>query len=445
VSRPGSGASSSEGRRSDRVAEWLLIGDAIERILQATSPVAFESVPLLDAGGRVLAEPAVASLTMPPWNNSGMDGYACCAADVARASHDVPVTLRVIGGVVAGGFPDRSVGAGEAYRIMTGAPLPSGADTVIRVEHTRIVSPDVIEVFDAMDTRKNIRFAGEDFRTGDNVLPAGVLLRPAEVGVLASIGMSHPRVARRPRVAILSTGDELADLDGLPDAIAGRRIINSNSYALAAGVRATGCEPVLLGIARDDAADLRAKLEGALDCDALITTAGASVGEHDLVKDALESIGMRVDFWRVKMRPGSPFSFGMIERSASGLAPLPVFGLPGNPVSAVVTFEVLERPALRRMQGRTAVHAPVVRVRTAELIESKPGMTHFLRVVLAPGADGVPEARLTGPQGSGILTSVARADALLVVPLDVTEIAAGADAAAVLLQAGDDAQLASGF
>lgn len=429
--------------RIARTAEWLLIGDAISRILDAVPFLPTERVPLLEAGGRVLAIPAIASLTLPPWDNSGMDGYAVHAADVENASRSAPVSLRVVGAVAAGGFPDRAVERGAAMQIMTGAPLPAGADTVIRVEHTRVVDADHVEIFDAMDVRKNIRYTGEDLRAGDTVLPAGILLRAAEVGVLASIGMAEPVVARRPRVAILSTGDELVDMDGVAEAIAGRRIINSNSYVLSAGVRASGGDPVLLGIARDDASDLRARLEGALSCDVLITTAGASVGEHDLVKDALEGIGMEVLFWRVKMRPGSPFSFGIIKRD--GLPPLPVFGLPGNPVSAVVTFELLVRPALRRMMGRTRVYAPTVRVRAAERIESKPGMTHFLRAVVATGADGVPEATLTGGQGSGILTSVAKADVLVVVPLDVTEIAAGAGAAAVLLQAGDDAQDTLGF
>jgi molybdopterin molybdotransferase len=430
--------------RVARTAEWLLIDEAIERILSAVPALPSEQVPLIDAGGRVLASPAISAVTLPPWDNSGMDGYAVHAADVEFATRTEPVSLRVVGAVAAGAFPDRPVAHGEALQIMTGAPLPAGADTVIRVEHTRqLAAVGSVEVFDATDTRKNIRYTGEDLRAGETVLPAGILLRPAEIGVLASIGLASPEVARRPRVAVLSTGDELVDLDGLADAIAGRRIINSNSYVLAAGVRAAGGEPVVLGIARDDAEDLRAKLAGALDCDVLITTAGASVGEHDLVKDALEGIGMEVLFWRVKMRPGSPFSFGVIRRA--GLPDLPVFGLPGNPVSAVVTFELLVRPALRRMLGRTRVYAPTVQVRAAAAIESKPGMTHFLRATVARAADGVLEATLTGGQGSGILTSVARADVLVVVPLDVTEIPAGGMASAVLLQAGDDAEATIGF
>jgi molybdopterin molybdotransferase len=429
--------------RSARTAEWLLIHDALERILSAVPALRTERVPLLDAGGRVLAEPAISPLTLPPWDNSGMDGYAVHAVDVRHATRDAPVRLRVVGEVAAGGFPDRAIERGEALKIMTGAPLPGGADTVIRVEHTRVEAAGTVDVFDTMDVSKNIRRRGEDLHAGETVLPAGILLRPAEIGVLASIGMARPAVSCRPRVAILSTGDELVDLDGVAEAAAGRRIINSNSYAIAAGVRATGGEPVVLGIARDDAGDVRERLQHALDCDVLVTTAGASMGEHDIVKDALEGIGMRVDFWRVKMRPGSPFSFGVITRD--GRAPLPVFGLPGNPVSAVVTFELLVRPALRRMLRRSAVYPVTETVLAGEAIESKPGMTHFLRATLRRGSAGLREATLTGPQGSGILTSVARADALLVVPLDVTEIPAGSHAAAVLLQAGDDAQDTLGF
>ncbi len=431
------------GTRAPRTAEWLLIGDALDHILAAVPAMPSERVALAEAGGRVLSEPAIAGLTLPPWDNSGMDGYAVHAADVAAASRTAPVRLAVVGAVAAGEFPAHGVGRGEAISIMTGAPLPANADTVIRVEHTRVVGDGVVEIFDTMDVLKNIRYAGEDIRAGDTVLFAGAMLRMAEIGVLASIGVASPRVSVRPRVAILSTGDELVDLEDADEAMAGRRIINSNTYALMAGVLASGCVPVSLGIARDDAADLRARITNALDADVLITTAGASMGEHDLVKDALESVGMALGFWRVKMRPGSPFSFGIVERP--GAAPLPVFGLPGNPVSAVVTFELLVRPALRRMMGRSSVHSRTVMVRAAERIESKPGMTHFLRATLTRGDDGILDATLTGPQGSGILTSVANADALLVVPLDVTEIPAGGHAAAVLLQAGDDAQATRGF
>ena len=426
--------------RQARTADWLLFEDAVERILEAVPALSHERVPLVEAGGRVLAEPAISPLSQPPWDNSGMDGYAVHAADVSGATQASPVQLRIAGEVLAGGFPDRPVSRGEAVRIMTGAPLPGGADTVIRVEHTR-TSGDTVEIFNAMDTGKNVRPLGEDIRAGETVLPAGIVLLAGSVGVLAAIGVAEPLVARRPVCAILSTGNELTDVSGVEEAIAGRRIINSNSYALAAGVHATGGEARLLGIARDDAADLRARLAGAMDADVLITTAGASVGDHDLVKDAMQQVGMEVLFWRVQMRPGSPFSFGLIRRA--GLPPIPVFGLPGNPVSAVVTFELLVRPALRRMQGRLAVYPQTLRVRLADAVESKPGMTHFLRATLDRGGP-VPVATLTGPQGSGILTSVARADALVVVPLDIEGIGEGEEAVAVLLDGGDRGQVGLG-
>jgi molybdopterin molybdotransferase len=272
-------------------------------------------------------------------------------------------------------------------------------------------------------------------RAGGSVLPAGRLLRAAEVGVLAMVGCTQPMVARRPRVALLATGDELVEPDRLGDVVAGTHIINSNTPALAAALRATGCVAEPLGIARDDAADLRVRLERALDADALITTAGASVGEHDMVKDVLEEIGCRTLFWRVKIRPGSPFSFGIIERA--GRPALPVFGLPGNPVSALVTFEILVRPALRRMVGRIDVYPPVLLAVAGEPVASPPGLVRFLRVRLRPGSDGVPRAYLTGPQGSGILTSVAAADALLVLPLDMARLDADAVARVVPLHGGD--------
>ncbi|MGH7505135.1 MAG: molybdopterin molybdotransferase MoeA, partial [Longimicrobiales bacterium] len=247
---------------------------------------------------------------------------------------------------------------------------------------------------------------------------------------------------RAPRVAILATGDELVDLDAFDQVLAGRRIVNSNSYALAAATRATGCDPVVLGIARDDETSLREHLAAATAADVLIATAGASVGEHDLVKNVLDAMGFELAFWRVQMRPGSPFSFGELPRE--GGAPLPVFGLPGNPVSALVTFEILVRPALRKMQGRRGWYTPVVRVRAAADIPSRPGLVHFLRVKLERRDDEW-LARLTGPQGSVILTSVAEADALLVVPLDVEEIPAGAEVSAILLDGGDAVQAEPGY
>ena len=266
---------------------------------------------------------------------------------------------------------------------------------------------------------------------------AGRQLRAGEIGLLASIGCATVRVRRRPRVAILSTGDELVDVTGFDEVRAGRRIVNSNSYALAAAVRAVGGEPIPLGIARDDAAELRVLLKRGLEADALVTSAGASVGEHDLVKDVLEELGAQTHFWRVRIRPGSPFSFATVGG-------IPVFGLPGNPVSAVVTFEILVKPALRRMQGRETLYSPVVEARLADDVASKTGLTQFMRVKLSFDS-GEWVAKLTGPQGSGILSSVAEADGLLVMPEDVDEMPAGSKVKVVRLLASDDAQAERGF
>jgi molybdopterin molybdotransferase len=245
------------------------------------------------------------------------------------------------------------------------------------------------------------------------------------------------RVVRRPRVAILSTGDELTPLEHFAEAAAGRRIVDSNSWTLAAGAVLAGAEPFMLGIARDDADSLREKLSTALDADVLVTTAGASVGDHDIVKDVLTEMGFRPAFWRVRMRPGSPVSFGTMPIGSARA--MPVFGLPGNPVSALVTWTLLVRPALRRLSGREAVHVPTIRVRVAERIESKRGLTHFLRARLTTAPDGLPVTRLTGPQGSGMLSSLAAADALLVVPAARDALEPGEVALAVPLDTGDDA------
>lgn len=416
---------------------------ALDRILGAVEPVAPERVPLLDSLGRVLAESVVSRIDQPPWDNSAMDGFAARSRDVAGATEATPRGLRVIESVAAGEFPTRRVAEGEATRIMTGAPIPEGADCVVRVEHTRPFGPAGIEVLDDGDAGRNIRPRGEDVRTGEIVLTPGIPLRAGEIGVLAMLGEGAVAVYRRPRVGILATGNELVDLDAFDEVLAGRRIVNSNSYALAASVRAAGGEPVLLGIARDDIESVTERLRGIGDLDVLLTTAGASVGEHDLVKDALERIGMRTLFWRVRMRPGSPFSFGLIP--VDGRASAPVFGLPGNPVSAVVTFEVLGKPALRRMAGRAAVYGITRRVTMAGPIRSRAGLARFLRVRLTGNeADGL-TAHLTGEQGSGMLTSVARADALLVVPIDVDGYEEGAAATVLMLDAPDASQSGPGF
>jgi molybdopterin molybdotransferase len=416
-----------EGPRRVERPDWLSVEDALEAILARIGELGSESVPVTEALGRVLAADVTSEIAHPPWDNSAMDGYAVRSADIAEASRERPAVLRVVEEVPAGGFPTRSVGPGEAIKVMTGAPVPEGADGVTRVEFTeRGPEPGTVAVFDASDAGRNIRCKGEDLEVGDRPLAAGTLVRPAEVGVLAMLGRAEALVYRRPRVGILATGDELADFDEWHLVKAGRRIMNSNSYALAAQVRECGGRPELLGIARDDPEVLRRSLERATGFDALITSAGLAVGDHDHVRDVLGGLGMELVFQRVRMRPGSPFAFGL-------LVGMPVFMLPGNPVSAMVTFEVLVRPALRRMTGLKRYDRSWRRVEIAQPLRAGPGRTHFYRAVLEPVVDGGWLARLTGPQGSGILTSMVKADALLRVPAGA-EVSAGSSVDALVLR-----------
>jgi molybdopterin molybdotransferase len=425
------------------VPDWISVNTAVAQILETVAPLAREDIPLNAAVGRTLAEDIVSPIDHPPWDNSAMDGFAVRAEDVRGAARATPVLLDVIEEVAAGAFPTKVVGRGQAVRIMTGGPVPEGADGVVRIEHTDVIEEGRIRVLDDMDAGRNVRPRGEDVRTGERLFTSGRRLRPGEIGILASIGCARVSVRRQARVALLATGDELVEIERFDEVRAGRRIVNSNSYALAAAVRTAGAEPLDLGIARDDPVHVRALAARGMDADVLVTTAGASVGDHDVVKDALGALGLDLVFWRVTMRPGSPVSFGTIMRADGSR--LPVFGLPGNPVSALVTFDVLVRPALRRMHGRADVFGRTIQVRAAERMSSTAKLTHFLRVTLEPAHDGVPLARLTGGQGSGILSSVARADALLVIPLGVSVLEEAELATALLLPAPDDGQEHAGY
>ena len=413
----------------------LTVAEASARMLAPIASLATERVPLLDAVGRVLATDAVASYTLPHWDNSAMDGYAVRAADIVHASAATPVTLRVLETVAAGAFATASVGAGQATRIMTGAPLPTGADTVVRVEDTD-GGIDVVEVRDPRDAGKNIRPRGEDFTTGDIVIGAGTPVAPAQVGVLASLGLSSVDVVRRPVVAILGSGDELVDLDRFHEVLAGRKIVTSNSYTLSAQVRTAGGVPLLLGNATDTPESLRGLLERARGADLIVTSAGASVGEFDYTREVLASLGASLDFWKVRMRPGAPIGFGDLHGT-------PWIGLPGNPVSAMVTFELFVRPVIRRMLGHTRLHRRPVSVVLDEPVSIGARLTHFLRGVVEVRSDGSLGARLTGPQGSGILTSMSRANALLIVPDDRPRCEAGERLHALLIS--DDAALSDAF
>jgi molybdopterin molybdotransferase len=434
----------------------LSVAEAVELILRDVRRLPVERVPVLDALGRVLARPLVAPLTIPPWDNSAMDGYAVRAADVEAASAERPVVLPVTETVAAGRFATRPLAPGTATRIMTGAPLPEGTDTVVRVEDTD-GGLNRVEVRNARDARKNVRFRGEDMHEGDPVIPAGTPLGPAQLGVLASCGAAVVEVYRRPRVALLGSGDELVDLDRFHEALAGRKIVSSNSYTLHALVRTAGAEPVNLGVAADDPASLRERLVSAAGCDLIVTSAGVSVGEFDYTRDVLAELGAEMKFWKVRMRPGAPIGFGILNRSperdglSRGTPPecdslsrgIPWIGLPGNPVSTMVTFELFVRPALRRMLGHERLHRRPVRVVLEEPVTIGVRLTHFLRAVVTTRPDGTLTARLTGPQGSGILTSMSLANALLVVPEDRPRIEAGETASALLLT--EDAHLASHF
>jgi len=413
----------------------LTVPEASASILEHITPLAVERVPLLDALGRVLAEPVRAPMTLPAWDNSAMDGYAVRGSDIDGATKDRPVRLRVLETVAAGRFATQPVHEGEAIRIMTGAPLPEGADTVVRVEDTDGGTGDVL-VRDARDARRNIRPRGEDFHVGDALLEAGAALGAAQLGVLASIGRSTVEVFRKPRVAIMGSGDELVDLDQFHEVLAGRKIVSSNGYTLNALVRDAEGDPVNLGVAADYPASLREHLRRADGCDLVITSAGVSVGEFDYTRDVIQALGAEMKFWRVRMRPGAPLGFGLLGST-------PWIGLPGNPVSAMVTFELFVRPVIRRMLGHARLFRRPVPVVLEERVTIGARLTHFLRAIVSTRDDGAVTARLTGPQGSGILTSMSRANALLVVPEDRSIVEAGDTLHALPL--GDNASLTTQF
>ena len=395
----------------------LSVTEASAHMLAGARPLDDEHVALRDALGRVLARDVVSPVSLPLWDNASMDGFAVRAADVRGASADAPVRLRVVETIAAGARGTRAVGPGEAARIMTGAPVPEGADCVVRVEDTS-AGADGVEIRDDRDAGANVRAAGEDVRTGAVVVRAGTTLGAAHVGVLASVGCARPAVHRRPRVAILATGDELVSLDAFDEVLAGRRIVSSNSYSLEAAVRAAGGEPVPLGIARDDPDVLADRLRAAEGCDLIVTCGGVSVGDFDYTRDVVGRLGGTLSLWRVRMRPGAPLGFGRLFGA-------PWLGLPGNPVSALVTFELFGRPLLRTLAGSTRPHRRSVPVVLDEEVVLRAPLTHFLRCVLTDGADGSLRARLTGGQSSGMLTSMSSADALLVVPPEPATVAVG--------------------
>ncbi|MBV9878961.1 MAG: molybdopterin molybdotransferase MoeA [Gemmatirosa sp.] len=421
----------------------LAFADALAAVLDDVAALPPERVPLRAALGRALAADVVSPVDLPPWDNAAMDGYAVRAADVRGASADGPVTLRVAGAIPAGGDASAvTLAPGDAARISTGAPVPSTADAVVRVEDTD-GGAQVVCIVDDRDVRgdapqrRNVRPRGEDVRAGARALGGGATIDAAALGVLASVGCATVPVARRPRVAIVSSGDELVTVEEFAEVVAGRRIVSSNTYTLEAQARLAGADVAELGFARDDVGAMRDRFAAALDggCDVLVTSGGISVGEHDHTREALGALGLAQRFWRARIRPGGPLGFGVLPRPDGRVVRW--LGLPGNPVSAMVTFELFGRPLLRRLGGHQRAFRRAVAVTLAERVATPAPLTHFLRASVDVDDDGRLVARLTGAQGSNLLTSMACADALLVVPEAVGEVPAGGVLRALLL--GSDA------
>ena len=399
--------------------EHLSVENARNCVLESVGRLDAEPVRLEQSVGRVLAEDVRANRDLPPYDVSAMDGYALRSADLAK----LPATLAIIEDIKAGDLPTKILSPGQCARIMTGAPVPQGADAVIRVEETLALPDNRVQINAAVKPGNDIRVQGEGMRNGEVVLTAGTEITPGVVGVLATVKSAHVQVHRRPRVAILSTGNELEDMD---DPVDPNKIPNSNSYALMAQVQALGIEPDLLGIARDDPAELEEYLQRGLRFDVLLVSGGTSVGVHDYVRPTIESLGVQMKFWRVAMKPGHPLAFGTTASSV-------FFGLPGNPVSSMVCFEEFVAPALRRMMGHARLYRRTVTARLTHGIKHQPGRTEFVRVMLAKDEGGY-AATSTGAQGSGMLLSMARADGLMVVPAESAGIAAGSIVTVQLLE-----------
>ncbi len=400
-------------------ADFLPVKQALEKVLALFETLPAETIPLAQASGRILAENVVAHDSLPPFDNSGMDGYALKAADTSGANERNPVSLRVIGEVAAGSVFDGTLRRGEAVRIMTGAPIPDGADAVIRIEDTgekyedaQRPLPDLVSIKAEIGPANAIRYAGSDLRAGQMILAAGRKIRPQEVGVLASLGVPQVPVIRRPKVAILATGDELIPVE---EALVPGKIRNSNGYAQAAQIEALGAEAIRLGVAKDTPEDLRDKLQAGLDAnvDLFISSAGVSVGVYDVVTDVLQK-GGDINFWKVRMRPGKPLAVGRY----SGI---PYLGLPGNPVSAMVSFERFARPAILKMAGYKNLDRPTRTVLFREPIKSD-GRETYVRAIIRRQPDGTLTAISTGDQGSHVMTSLVKANGLVIIPEGMREV-----------------------
>jgi molybdopterin molybdotransferase len=400
----------------------ISVEEALERILAEITPLNVTQVSLPEALGHVLAEDVISQEDIPPFANSAMDGFALLSQD-SQPRDGQPPRLHITGGVAAGYVADHAVEAGTAMRIMTGAPVPPGADAVIQVELTRSEGPESewVEILQTVEPGNNIRPAGEDMCRGQTILLRRTEIGPWEIGVLATLGWASVPVIRRPRVAILGTGDEVIDVD---EPLRPGKIRNSNSYLLEAAVQRAGAEPQRLGVARDTVESLREKFAEAIQCDLIITSGGVSVGEFDLVKNIMTEQGA-IDFWRINMRPGKPVAFGHLGN-------VPLLGLPGNPVSAAVTFELFGRPVIRKMLGDTHLVRSQVDVVVEDGVSERVMRRHYVRAHVE-WRDGRFVAHTTGNQGSNIMTSLLNANALLIVPEGGTVIQPGDTAKAIML------------
>ncbi|MDE2876165.1 MAG: molybdopterin molybdotransferase MoeA [Gemmatimonadota bacterium] len=427
-------------------ADWLSCDEALARILAHARPMAATSVAVSRALGRCVSEPVRARATLPAWRNSAMDGFAVRSGDL-EGFRDGAMRLPVAGESYPGAVPLAGVPEGAAVRVMTGGPVPDGFDSVIRVEHTDgEVEPGVVVIRRSDDVGKHIRAAGKDMRAGDVTVSAGTVVHSGSLPVLLASGCDPVAVYRRPRVGVLSSGDELVGIDRFDRVAAGRGVPDTNRAMMAAAVVEAGAVPVDLGVAADSPGALLEKLDSVGDIDVLVTTGGASMGDRDLLKRVLLRLGFELEFWRARVRPGSPVSFGHLPGEGTSL---PVFGLPGNPASAFVTFHVLVAPYLRARLGSSRPRGTTVEARTDTALSSPAGVTQFYRVRLsgnvgeeasgeaaAPepaGRPGVLRCSLTGPQGSGLVRSLRDADGLAVVPEGVARVEQGEPVSVMLL------------